>query len=380
MAKTALLCAGGTGGHLFPAEALARALIKRGWRIELATDHRATSYGVDFPAEKTHIVPSATPSGQKGLKRLGAMARLAGGAFRSLLLLMRVRPTVAVGFGGYPTVPPILAATRLRIPTIIHDQNAVLGRANRFLARRVTRIAKGSAALKLPDSWKGKAVLTGNPVRPAVRDAAAMPYPPLEPDGPIHLLVFGGSQGARFFSEMMPGALAALPAELRSRLRLVQQCRPEDLEGVRRAYAELAVEAELEPFFRDLPNRIAQSHLVIARAGASTVAELAVIGRPSILVPLPHAIDQDQKANAKTLVFSGGAWMIDQAELSPERMGAELEALFSRPELLRGAAVSAGKMGHADAAERLADLVEAVAAQRKKKTGSLPAGTKQGAR
>lgn len=360
--RTVLLCAGGTGGHLFPAEAVALALSARGWRVELATDHRATGYGAEFPAAATHIVPSGTVTGGGVLGKLTGTLALGWGTVRSLAMVRSVKPAVAVGFGGYPTVPPMTAASLARVPTIIHDQNAVLGRANRFLAPRVTRIAVSSSRVKLDDALRRKAAETGNPVRAAVIEAARTPYPALTPDGPLHLAVFGGSQGARFLSEVMPGAVERLPAAIRGRLRIVQQCRPEDLDAVAAGYRRLGVEAELAPFFRDLPARIAASHLVVSRSGASTVAELAVIGRPAILIPLPGAIDQDQAANAALLSEVGGAWQIRQSELSPERMAAELTARFGDPAGLAAAAAAASRQGRPDAAERLADLVEAVAA------------------
>jgi len=361
MAGTVLLCAGGTGGHLFPAEAAARALIARGWRVELATDHRAKGYGGEFPAEAIHIVPSATPSGRGLAGKASAAFKLGGGLVRALGLVGRVKPTVAVGFGGYPTVPPILAARLRGVPTIVHDQNAVLGRANRFLAPRVTRIATATAALKLPPELAAKAVLTGNPVRPAVRDAARVPFPALEDGGALRLLVFGGSQGARFLSDVVPEAISRLRPELRGRVMIVQQCRPEDMDRVDAIYRGLNLEARLAPFFNNLPALIAESHLVVARAGASTVSELAVIGRPAIMIPLPGAIDQDQRANAQTLVSAGGGWMLEERTVDARGLAAELGALLEDPTRLRRAAAAAKAAGVDDGAERLADLVEDVA-------------------
>ncbi|MGV8839436.1 MAG: undecaprenyldiphospho-muramoylpentapeptide beta-N-acetylglucosaminyltransferase [Bauldia sp.] len=361
MRRTVLLCAGGTGGHLFPAEAAAKALAARGWRVELATDHRAKGYGGAFPAEAIHIVPSATPSGRGIAGKAGAALKLGNGLLRALGLVRRVKPMVAVGFGGYPTVPPILAARLRGVPTIVHDQNAVLGRANRFLAARVTRIATATTALKLPADLAAKAVLTGNPVRPAVRDAARVPYPVLEEGGPLRLLVFGGSQGARFLSDVVPEAISRLRPELRGRIMLVQQCRPEDMDRVGAVYRGLGLEVELAPFFANLPALIATSHLVVSRAGASTVAELAVIGRPAIMIPLPGAIDQDQRANAQTLVAAGGGWMLDERALDARSLAAELAALLDDPTRLRRAAAAAKAAGVDDGAERLADLVEEVA-------------------
>lgn len=363
MAGTVLLCAGGTGGHLFPAEAAAKALIARGWRVELATDHRAKGYGGEFPAAAIHIVPSATPSGRGIAGKASAALKLGGGLVRAFGILGRVKPDVAVGFGGYPTVPPILAARMRGVPTIVHDQNAVLGRANRFLASRVTKIATATAALKLPRELAAKAVLTGNPVRPAVRDAARVPYPVLEDGGALRLLVFGGSQGARFLSDVVPEAISRLRPELRGRLMVVQQCRPEDMDRVDAVYRGLNLEVRLAPFFNDLPALVAGSHLVVSRAGASTVSELAVIGRPAIMIPLPGAIDQDQRANAQTLVSAGGGWMLDERTLDARSLAAELGALLDDPSRLRRAAAASRAAGVDDGAERLADLVEEVALQ-----------------
>ncbi len=379
---TVLLCAGGTGGHLFPAEALALVLQERGWRVELATDHRATTYGAEFPGAATHIVPSATVSGRGPLGKVFAAGRLAAGVWRAMRLIRKVRPAVAVGFGGYPTVPPMLAATLLKVPTIIHDQNAVLGRANRFIAPRATRIATSSPQVKLDAALAAKAVHTGNPVRAAVRAAAAIPYDPPGGTGPLRLLVFGGSQGARFFSEAVPAAVERLHENIRRRLVVVQQVRPEDLEEVREAYRRLGVDAEIAPFFRDLPQRIAASHLVIARGGASTVTELGVIGRPAFYVPLPGAIDQDQAANAGAMMALRGGWMLLQQDATPTRLAGELSAVFvgSGPEKLAAAAANARGFGGPDGAERLADLVEAVAAPRRSASAGVDSPPNKGAR
>jgi UDP-N-acetylglucosamine--N-acetylmuramyl-(pentapeptide) pyrophosphoryl-undecaprenol N-acetylglucosamine transferase len=357
---TILLCAGGTGGHLFPAEALARSLQPRGWRIHLATDHRVESYGQDFPAEDIHIIPAATLT-RAPVALARGLLRLGRGLLAARRLIKELQPSAAIGFGGYPTVPPMLAATRARLPTIIHDQNAVLGRANRFLAPRVTAIATSFARVGGADRWRSRMVETGNPVRPAVRQAATIAYPRRQAGDPFHLLVFGGSQGARFMSELVPPAVADLPEVVRGRLRIVQQCRPEDLDAVATRYRAIGVAAELQPFFRDLPARIAASHLVVSRSGASTVAELAVIGRPAIMVPLPHALDQDQRANAEVLARTGGGWMIEQREMTPGRLAGDLGELIGHPERLAGAAAAAKSVGRPNAADRLADLVERIA-------------------
>lgn len=356
-----LLAAGGTGGHLFPAEALAFALRARGWAVHLATDRRAESYGRDFPADEVHTIASATIT-RSPVAALRAVARLAGGFIQSRRMVASIRPAAAVGFGGYPTVPPILAAAWAGVPTIIHEQNAVFGRANRFLASRVSRIATGLATVGGAAAFAGRVVQTGNPVRPAVLDAAATAYAARAPGDPFRLLVFGGSQGARFFSEALPAAVALLPKDVQGRLMIVQQCRPEDIDRVRGAYAALGVNAGLQPFFPDLPQRIAGAHLVVCRSGASTCAELAVIGRPAIMVPLPHAIDQDQKANAGVLAAAGGGWMIEQSEATSEHLAGEIAGLIAEPGRLARAAAAARSIGMPHAAERLADLVEGVAA------------------
>jgi UDP-N-acetylglucosamine--N-acetylmuramyl-(pentapeptide) pyrophosphoryl-undecaprenol N-acetylglucosamine transferase len=359
-AGTILLCAGGTGGHLFPAEALALALKARGWRIHLATDHRVESYGQDFPAAEIHLIPSATLA-RAPVRAARGLLRLARGLIAARRLIKALQPAAAVGFGGYPTLPPMLAASRAGVPTVIHDQNAVLGRANRFLASRVTAIATSFAKVGGADRWRSRMVETGNPVRPPVRQAALIPYPRRQPSDLFNLLVFGGSQGARFMSELVPAAIAELPEAMRARLRVVQQCRPEDLDRVAGRYREMSVAADLQPFFRDLPARIAASHLVVSRSGASTVAELAVIGRAAIMVPLPHALDQDQKANADVLARAGGGWTVEQRQMTPGRLAGDLGELMAKPEQLATAAEAARRVGRPDAAERLADLVVRVA-------------------
>ncbi len=357
-APLALLAAGGTGGHLFPAEALAEALARRGLTVDLATDERAERYGKRFPARQIHVIASETLRGRSvvSLVRTGAIMGLA--LLRATILLGRIKPGVVVGFGGYPTLPPVLAATWRRIPTVIHEQNAVMGRANRLLAPRVSAIAISfTGVLDHAPRLAAKAAHTGNPVRPAVIAAAAMPYPALATDGLVRLLVFGGSQGARIMSEIVPAAIERLDQALRIRLLVAQQARGEDLTEVRDLYGRLHISAEVAPFFPDLPARIAAAHLVVARSGASTVAELAVIGRPAILVPLPHALDQDQHANAAVLETAGGAVSLRQDDFTPARLAAEITALVAQPHRLTAMAAAAKSAGAIDAAERLADLV-----------------------
>lgn len=357
---TVLVAAGGTGGHLFPAEALATALAARGVAVDLATDERAERYGQDFPARAIHIVPSATLRGRDPVSLARTAAVLAAGTFRAFRLLGRLKPAAVVGFGGYPTLPPLMAATLRGIPSVIHDANAVIGRANRLLAGRVTAIATSFEGV-VTGRLAAKATRTGNPVRPAVVAAAAIPFPAYDADQPLRLLVTGGSQGARVMADVVPPAIGGLSPALRARLRVVQQARPEDLARVTDTYRHLGVAAEVAPFFADLPQRIAQSHLVVSRSGASTVAELGAIGRPSILCPLPHALDQDQLANADVLVRAGGAILLTQDRFTPVRLAAEIAGLMAGPDRLAAMAAGARSAGSLDAAERLADLVLRVA-------------------
>ena len=360
MQGNALLSAGGTGGHLFPAQALATVLVRRGWTIHLATDHRVDTYARDFPAAETHIIPSGT-FGKDPVSFARALASLWRGYLKSRRVVASVKPAVAVGFGGYPTVPPILAAARAKVPTVIHDQNAVIGRANKFLANRVSAIATAFPKVRGAEMFVAKTVETGSPVRDSVLAQSGAPYPARGAQDAFNLLVFGGSQGARVMSDLVPPAIAAMPEDMRGLMRVTQQCRPEDMDRVGAAYRGMGVEADLRPFFDDMPARIAAAHMVVSRSGASTVAELAVIGRPAIMVPLPHALDQDQKANAEVLARAGGGWMIEQRDMTPAQLAGELADGVAHPDRLAEAAEAAKRMGRPQAAEELADLVEAIA-------------------
>ncbi|MGH6855062.1 MAG: undecaprenyldiphospho-muramoylpentapeptide beta-N-acetylglucosaminyltransferase, partial [Aestuariivirga sp.] len=307
-----VLAAGGTGGHLFPAQALAEELVRRGYDIHLMTDERVKDYGKSFPAVETHIVPSATLSLNRPLRLPGGALRLYRGYARASGILEKVRPLAVVGFGGYPSFPPILAATRLGIPTCVHDQNAVMGRANRMLAGLATKIAASFPNVRgLPPGARKKVVFTGNPVRDIVLKEKAVSYPAISSAGSFNLLIFGGSQGARFFGEFMPKVIKQFSREMLKGLKIVQQCRPEDIDGLEEEYATLD-NFNLALFFMDMPRLIAESHLVICRAGASTIAELGVIGRPAILVPLPHALDNDQLRNAESFAAAGAGWIFPQ--------------------------------------------------------------------
>jgi len=357
-----LIAAGGTGGHLFPAEALASVLTRRGLTVDLVTDERATRYGSKFPARATHIVASETVRSRNPLSLARTAVMLGVGFLQAYALISRLKPRLVIGFGGYPTVPPLYAATMRGVPTMLHEQNGVMGRANRMLAGRVTAIATGFAGVfDAEPQLAAKTTHTGNPIRPAVLAAADMPYDAPMAAGPLRLLVFGGSQGARIMADLVPPAIERLDPALRARLAIVQQARDEDIDRVKDAYARLGVSAEVAPFFSDLPARMAAAHLVISRSGASTVAELAAIGRPAILLPLPHALDQDQLANAKLLEKAGGAICLTQDGLTHDRFAAQIADLINDPGRLAAMAAASKSAGIIDAAERLADLVIATA-------------------
>jgi UDP-N-acetylglucosamine--N-acetylmuramyl-(pentapeptide) pyrophosphoryl-undecaprenol N-acetylglucosamine transferase len=357
-----LLAAGGTGGHLFPAEALGVELIRRGLRVRLATDARALRYSGLFTPENIDVVPSETVRGRDPVSLARTAFMLGYGTLVAANLVRRLKPSAVVGFGGYPTVPPLLAARLLGVPAIIHDANAVLGRANRFLSGRVNAIATSlPGVLDRDPDLAGKTTTVGTPMRPAILAAASVPFAPPESNGPLRVLVVGGSQGARVMSDIVPGAIERLEPALWSRLILTQQVRDEDMARVRAVYDQLKINAELAPFFSDLPARLASSHLVVSRSGAGTVAELAAIGRPSILVPLPGAIDQDQFANAGVLSQADAALRIPQNEFTPDRLASEISALAAEPARLTAMATKARNAGRLDAAERLADLVMKVA-------------------
>jgi UDP-N-acetylglucosamine--N-acetylmuramyl-(pentapeptide) pyrophosphoryl-undecaprenol N-acetylglucosamine transferase len=352
--RPVLLAAGGTGGHLFPAEALAEVLAQRGQQIALVTDTRVDAWVERFPGD-VYTLTSGTVTGSGLISKARGVLRLVRGVMQANSLISRLNPKVIVGFGGYPTVPPVLVGSMKGIPTLIHEGNAVMGRANRFLAPRVSRIATGFP-LKHAD-FPDKTVLTGNPVRKPVLRAAEKPFSLFEADGEVRILAFGGSQGARVMSDVVPTALHNLPEEIRKRLRVTQQAREEDVFRVQTSYTKHGISAEVASFFSDLPARMAESHLVIARAGASTVSELAVVGRPSVLVPLPGAIDQDQASNAEVISAAGGAVIMPQSQFSPNHLTDLVAQLINEPEKLNRMAGAARSIGVSNAASRLASEV-----------------------
>jgi UDP-N-acetylglucosamine--N-acetylmuramyl-(pentapeptide) pyrophosphoryl-undecaprenol N-acetylglucosamine transferase len=351
-----VLAAGGTGGHLFPAEALARLLVDRGKSVHLMTDRRADAFAAAVPGVAVDRV-RAGRLGRDPIRTAYGLAEMALGIVQARRHLRQIMPDAVVGFGGYPSVPTMLAASQLGYPTVIHEQNAVLGRANRLLASRAKVIATGfpkTSGVRSGD--QARIVTTGNPVRPAIR-AGASPYALPEPAKPIEVLVIGGSQGAHVFSEIVPAALAMLPAEIRARLRVSQQARPEDRAEVVARYESLKIAAEIESFFTDIPTRLARAHLVICRAGASTVAELAATGRPAILVPYPYAADDHQSVNARAVADAGAGWVIGQDVLSPPLLAYRLGELFGGSPELANAAAAARACARDDATDRLAALV-----------------------
>jgi len=358
--KLAVLAAGGTGGHLFPAQALAEELIRRGWRVVLATDERGALYADKFPAE--HRIPLSAATFKKGdvIGALAAGVNIFQGVMQARNAFKVLDPSIVVGFGGYPSLPALIGAITSNRPTLIHEQNAVLGRANRFLADKVDVVACAFPTLeKAKPGVRARAQVVGNPVRPEIRALYDQPYKP--PGGEIRILVTGGSQGAKLLSELTPLAIANLPESLRSKISVQQQTRRESLEEAIKVYKNAVVPAEIAPFFRDMAGRLGHAHLVIGRAGASTCCELAVAGRPSILVPLKIAADDHQRYNAKLLADAGGAETAPEDVLTLEVFTKALTKLLSDPKRLTRMAEAARSVAVPDAAERLADLVEKTA-------------------
>ncbi len=358
--RTAVVAAGGTGGHLFPAEALARELIRRGWAVALATDARGAAYADAFPAEERLALEAATFRLSAPISVLRGGRRILQGVGQARAAYRRLDPAVVVGFGGYPSLPALIAAMSQGRPTVLHEQNAVLGRVNRLLSGRATAVASAFPTLgKASPAVAARAVAVGNPVRAEIRALYGRAYAP--PTDTIRLLVTGGSQGARLLSEVVPAAVAGLPDDIRRRLAVAQQSRPEFAEAARATYAAAGVQAEVAPFFGDMADRLAAAHLMIGRAGASTVSELAVAGLPSILVPLAIATDDHQTLNARLLTDIGAAEAIPEPDFTAARLHALLAGMLADPTALARHAVATRSVAKPDAAERLADLVERTA-------------------
>ena len=350
------LAAGGTGGHMFPAEALARALVARGLKVAMVTDSRGGAFGgSDLDIEIFRVRAATVGAGLIG--KLRTALAIAIGFIQARGVLKRLKPAALVGFGGYASAPTVLAASTRRVPVMLHEQNAFLGRANRLLAKRASAIAVAFPSIGgVEDAGKDKLVRTGNPVRPGIVDRADTPYKPPE-SGPIRILVLGGSQGAKALSELVPGALAKLPDALRSRLVVTQQCRADDLQTARTVYEETRIVHQLDTFFQDVPKLMAEAHLAICRSGASTLAELTAIGRPAILIPYPFAADDHQTANAAALEAAGGGWLMPQSALTVETLSERVASLLDDPKTLAAAAAAAKTFGTTKAAENLADAV-----------------------
>ncbi len=359
-----VIAAGGTGGHMFPAQALAEAMLARGWRVRLSTDARGARYAGGFP-DAVEIVEAASATFARGgaLAKLAVPVRIAGGVLATVLRFLADRPAVVVGFGGYPSIPALAAAWVLRLPRMIHEQNGVLGRVNLRFAPRVDRLACGTWPTR-PMPAGAVPVHTGNPVRGAVAEKAGAAY--VSPGaGPVRILVIGGSQGAHALSALMPEAIAALPDGLRARVSVSQQARAEDLDAVKSAYAAQAIPAEVETFFADVPERMSTAQLVVSRAGASSVADISVIGRPAILIPYPHATDDHQTANARGLGAAGAAVVMQERDLDVARLSAEIAAILGDPARAETMAAAARAAGKPEATEALVALVEDLADSKK---------------
>jgi len=354
-----VLAAGGTGGHVFPAEALAQELLAQGHRLALITDKRGAAYGGTLGLIETHHITASGFAGTGITGRIKGVISLGIGIWQARALLRRLKPAAVVGFGGYAAAPTMMAAAQLGIPSVIHEQNAILGRANRLLAGRVSRVCT-SFDLARPAPSNARVIRTGIPVRPGVAAVRASAYAAPNMTGPFRILVLGGSQGARVFSDVIPAAVKLLPEALRNRLEIAQQCRSEELDRTHAAYADTGVHVELRTFFDNVPQLLSNAHVLIARSGASTVGEVTVAGRPSLLVPYPFAADDHQTANANALVTAGGGWVLPQPVFTAEALAEKLARFATEPALLSEAASAAAAFAIPDAASRLAGVVAAL--------------------
>jgi len=354
--KVLVLAAGGTGGHMFPALALGQEMAARGWTVRFLTDARGKRYLKD--SLPSTVILAGTPSAP-GLKKLWHMFKLAIGLIQSMVLLCRIKADVVVGFGGYPCVPATVAGHILKRQVFLHEQNSVLGRANRFLSRYAKLIATSFQKTEPEQStFAQKYTWVGNPVRADIQNLSNTPYPHLTLDTPLKVFVMGGSQGSKVFSDVIPEAVKNLPEALQARLYITQQCRPEDIDAATQAYEDARAKTNLKTFFDDVPNHLENCHLVICRAGASTVAEITVSGRPAIFVPFPQALDDHQHKNALTVEGAGGGWVVEQDAFTPEVLATKLETIANMPQTLKQMADKAKECGKPQAAAELADLIE----------------------
>ncbi|WP_425052329.1 undecaprenyldiphospho-muramoylpentapeptide beta-N-acetylglucosaminyltransferase [Psychromarinibacter sp. S121] len=357
-----VIAAGGTGGHMFPAQALAEHMLAQGWRVMLSTDARGARYTGAFPSDVViEQVASATFARGGAAAKLGVPFRIAGGVLKAVMDFRRLKPAVVVGFGGYPSIPALAAATLLKLPRMIHEQNGVLGRVNQLFAKRVDAVACGTWPTELPEGVEG--FHTGNPVRAAIAERHAAPY--IAPgDYPMQILVLGGSQGARILSDVVPEAVSKLPEQILRHIRVSHQARAEDEDRVNAFYSEHGIKADVQTFFTDVPDRMSEAQLVVARSGASTVADLSIIGRPSILVPLAAAIRDEQTANARGLVSADAAVMIPESMLDADTLSEHMAAVLTNPQAANAMARAALTVGRPDATDSLAALVEQMAERR----------------
>ncbi len=359
MAKLLLIAAGGTGGHMFPAQALAEAMIAKGWRVKLSTDVRGARYSGGFPSEVDRVILASATFARGGiLAKLAVPFRIAAGVVGALFSMMREKPDVVVGFGGYPSIPALVAAWALKRPCMIHEQNGILGRVNQIFARRVDKVACGTWPTQLPEGVVAENI--GNPVRASVLERAGAGY--IAPGNyPMSLVVIGGSQGARILSDIVPEAVAGLPESIRGYLRVAQQAREEDRERVERRYSEAGVFAEVAPFFSDIPRRLSEAQLVISRSGASSIADISVIGRPSILIPFAAAAGDHQTANAQGLLSVGAAIVAPEKTLDVASLSSQIASILGNGALATGMARAALSQGKPDATDRLVSMVESLA-------------------
>lgn len=357
-----VIAAGGTGGHMFPAQALAEVMLERGWRVKLSTDARGARYTGGFPhTVAVEEIASATFARGGPLAKLAAPFRIVSGVFGAWRKMLADRPAAVVGFGGYPTIPALAAAQLLRLPRIIHEQNGVLGKVNKFFSTRVSRVACGTWPTKLPDGVEG--VHVGNPVRASVLERANAPY--ICPgDYPMSILVIGGSQGARVLSDVVPPAIASLPVDMLRNIRVSHQARDEDGQRVAQFYADHDIDADVQPFFRDVPRRMNEAQLVISRSGASSVADISTIGRPSILIPFGAATGDHQSANARGLVDAGAAILIPEKRLEVEALSQQIATVIDNPDGSSKMARAAFSCAMPEAPQTLADMVEELASKR----------------
>ncbi len=354
-----LLAAGGTGGHMFPAAALARELKRRGRSVSLLTDQRGLRYPGLLKGIEYEVISATSLSGG-GIGRIKGWLLLAKSIHEAVRFLRRKRVGMVVGFGGYPALPGLAAARLLRIPFVLHEQNSVLGRVNRLFATSAKSIALSfQSTARVPPRAQDRCAVTGNPVRQEIAKIGKDSYPAISESRMLRLLVVGGSQGAKIFSDIVPQAISLLPAAQRQRIQVTQQCRQEDIERVAKIYRAFGVHAEIAPFFKDLPDRLRWTHLVISRAGATTLAEVTTAGRPALLVPLSIATDDHQRSNANALVASGGGWLMLETEFTSANLAKRLIKLFAKPHELRTASRAALELAKPEATKRLAEIVEA---------------------